>query len=436
VKPDFFSSFFGVSTDEARHQMATSIVSVLKSARARLRMRAFWKWRSEARMLSATRVVINNTDTSSGPRSRSVSQTADSVPTISPALFAATVSPASQSGVSVRLAARRSLMLPNAATTIANVRHNQRSSVVLRHGSSFADSLTSLSNSSFNSPSVPESGLPTFAAAFPDISPIGLKPAATPVLGSVAEDEEPAPKSIAPLSLDGQGAVAPERSVSPSPLPSLHIKIPDDTSTQQFVNLRAKWRYAIRKAIQLVHTTARLTAALQPEKRDELTDVLPQRLADYFLVFAGKLPATLADKTSDSVFASDEVEKLLAEFGPNSAGLDAEIVDRYPRKNYPELPVEPAWANFAYPHGCIMERQQYPPSHHFATMTLGNGSHVYATFLTFYEPIQALLLQQTFSSKETSGKVPASSPMARRAFGSRVGTGSVESRTRGRPTMM
>lgn len=100
----------------------------------------------------------------------------------------------------------------------------------------------------------------------------------------------------------------------------------------------------------------------------------------------------LFSKILDSILPLADVELLLLDYGPNTAGLKPKLVDRYPAIDHSLTPIQDAWSMFAFPNGCHLTTVYEAPKHHFAVMTLGDGAQLFATFLTFLEPVHASLV--------------------------------------------
>ena len=112
--------------------------------------------------------------------------------------------------------------------------------------------------------------------------------------------------------------------------------------------------------------------------------------------------------SSDHAFTSSEAETLLKHYGPETDGLQAQQVDRFPRVDYPQVPCDPGWVSFAYPDGCHLTKVYRAPTHHHAVLTTSDGSQLFATFLQFLEPVQSVLL----SLPHAALAPPSSAPQA------------------------
>jgi len=99
---------------------------------------------------------------------------------------------------------------------------------------------------------------------------------------------------------------------------------------------------------------------------------LLNRLVDYFLVVG---------------LNDDKEPELEGFFGDGTPVFKPSLIDRYPTKDYEDIPFPPGVEIFCIPAGITpVASIKLPKFHHFA-MTLGNGDRLHGTCLRFYEPI-------------------------------------------------
>ena len=178
--------------------------------------------------------------------------------------------------------------------------------------------------------------------------------------------------------------------------------------------IKYKWRVLIRKILFYNRIALGQQQELDNEKLH--SNFLPHRPVDYFLVYSVELPASLLQKRADEILTLAEVEPLLAEFGAGTLGLKTRLADRFPRQDYDLNPYQEGWGAFAFPSGATLSATYQAPRHHYAVITLADGVQLFASFVTYFEPVQTLLrFQPTVSAANASRPATKSRLLNRRS---------------------